>query len=45
METFKSHTDHGRVLGATFLWAGASLLMAVVVGLPLFDSRPERARR
>jgi hypothetical protein len=40
MESVNSHTDYGPAVCGTFLWAGASAFIAVVLGLPLLILGP-----
>ena len=40
MESIKSHANYGRVVCATFVWAGASAFMALVLGVPLLILGP-----
>ena len=40
MESVNSHADYGPAVCGTFLWAGASAFIAVVLGLPLLILGP-----
>jgi hypothetical protein len=40
MEDVRTRADYGRVVCATFVWAGVTALIAMVIGLPLFVLGP-----